>query len=321
MSKKVILDVDPGIDDALAIMLAMRSPELKIEAITTVGGNVEVGKTSKNALKILENMPGLKRLPEVAKGLAKPLYRDEFRTAEHVHGKDGLGDSNLPEPELSLSEKGATDLIIEKALDPKTDETTIIPTGPLSNVASVLKKKPTVKEKISQIVMMFGAFGLTPYGSGTVTPYAEFNVYNDPEAARIVLESGISITAVGLDVTKQPSARITQRDYDRIKSAGTETAKLVTKITENRMRSQGCLCLHDPMAVAVAIDPHLVCKKEYFVEVETQDELRRGQTTVHETESWLPSTERVMKPVKVCTSVAGREFLDLFMERVIFRDV
>lgn len=320
MAKRVILDVDPGIDDALAIILAVQSPELEIEAITTVGGNVDVDKTSKNAVKILENMPGLKRKIEVAKGLAKPLYREEFVTAEHVHGKDGLGDSDLPEPRLSLSEKHAVDLIIQKVLDPETDEMTLITVGPLSNVASALKRQPNIRKKIAQIVMMFGLFGLTPYGRGTVTPFAEFNVYNDPEAAKIVLESGIPITAVGLDVTMHPSARITRREYNIIKSAGTETAELVTRITENRMKSQGYLCLHDPMAVAVAIDPDLVGRKEYFVEVETQDEVRRGQTTVHEKKSQLLPKGRLMKPINVCTSVVGEKFLDLFMDRVVFRD-
>lgn len=167
--------------------------------------------------------------------------------------------------------------------------------------------------------MMGGAYGVTKYGFGNITPAAEFNIYNDPEAAEIVLRSALSITAVGLDVTMDPSAMITQREYKRILSTKTKSAELVTRITRNHMASFGLLALHDPMAVAVAIDPSLVTRKKYFVEVEVTGEYTRGQTIADRREILPPQTVRMGKPVNVCTSVLGEKFLQLFMERVIFQ--
>lgn len=318
MVQKVILDMDPGIDDALAIMLAVRSPEIQVEAITTVSGNVHVSKAGKNVLKILESMPDLKKKPEVAQGLPKPLF-GKLTTAESVHGKNGLGDSNLPEPKQALSKKHAVDLIIEKVLSSE-GEIALVTTGPLSNLAFALLKEPKIAEKIQQLVMMGGAFGVTKHGFGNITPAAEFNIYTDPEAARIVLGSGLSVTAVGLDVTMDPSALITRREYARIRSAKTESAELVTRIIRKRMESFGSLALHDPMAVAVVIDPSLVTKREYFVEVETRGEYTRGQIVVDRRGILPPQTARVGKPINVCTSVLGEKFIDLFMKRVIFQD-
>ena len=318
MVQKVILDMDPGIDDALAIMLAVRSPEIQVEAITTVSGNVHVSKASRNALKILENMPDLKKKPEVAKGLPQPLF-GKLTTAEFVHGKDGLGDSNLPEPKQFLSKKHAVDLIIEKVLSSKEGEITLITTGPLSNLAFALLKEPRIAEKLPQLVMMGGAFGVTKYGFGNITPAAEFNIYTDPEAAKIVFRSGLSITAVGLDVTTDPSASITRKEYERIKSTRTESAELVTRIAKNFMASFGSLALHDPMTVAVVTDPSLVTKRKYFVEVETRGEYTRGQTIVDRREILFPQMGRVGNPINVCTSVLGKKFIDQFMERVIFQ--
>lgn len=320
--QNVILDMDPGVDDALAIMLAARSPELEIRAITTVSGNVHVDKSSNNALKILENTPGLKNIPEVAKGLAKPLFREKLLTAEHIHGRDGLGDSNLPQPKLALSGKHAVDIIVEKVLNSE-EKMTIITTGPLSNVAFALLKEPNIRQNIEQIVMMGGAYGLTEYGFGNVTPAAEFNMYSDPEAAKIVLDSEIPIVAVGLDVTKNPSVRITQAEYNDIILAGTESAKLVMRITTNMMKRFRCLYLHDPIAVAFAVDPTLFSKRRYLVEVETEGKYTTGQTVVDRRKIRIDDPHRIGKfgrPISVCTDVLGKNFLDLFLERVVFQD-
>jgi len=316
--QKIILDMDPGIDDALAIILALRSPELQVEAITTVSGNIHVDQASKNALKIVENIPDLKKKPEVAKGLSKPLF-GELTTAESVHGKGGLGDSDLQEPKQPLSKKHAVDLIIEKVLSSKEGELTIVTTGPLSNLAFALLKEPGIVENVGQLIMMGGAFGVTKYGFGNVTPVAEFNIYSDPEAAMIVLKSGLYITAVGLDVTMDPSALITQKEYEKIRSAKTKIAELVMRITRSHMASFGSLALHDPMAVAVAIDPSLVTKKKYFVEVETIGEYTRGQTIADRRKNLPPQTVRVGKPISVSTSVLGEKFIELFMNRVILQ--
>ena len=316
--QKIILDMDPGIDDALAIILALRSPELQVEAITIVSGNIHVDQASKNALKIVENIPDLKKKPEVAKGLSKPLF-GELTTAESVHGKGGLGDSDLQEPKQPLSKKHAVDLIIEKVLSSKEGELTIVTTGPLSNLAFALLKEPGIAENVEQLVMMGGAFGVTKYGFGNITPAAEFNIYTDPEAAMIVLKSGLHITAVGLDVTMDPSALITPKEYEKIRSAKTRSAELVTRITRNHMASFRSLALHDPMAVAAAIDPSLVTKKKYFVEVETRGESARGQTIADRRGNLRPETVRVGNPMTLCTSVLGEKFIKLFMSRVILQ--
>jgi len=328
MVQKIILDMDPGIDDALAIILALRSPELQVEAITTVSGNVHVDQASKNALKIVENISDLKKKPEVAEGLSKPLFR-ELTTAESVHGKNGLGDSNLPEPKQPLSKKHAVDLMIEKVLSSKKGELTIVTTGPLTNLAFAFLKEPRIAENVGQLIMMGGAFGVTKYGSGNVTPAAEFNIYTDSEAAKIVLECGLHITAVGLDVTMNPSALITPREYEKIRAAKTKSAELVRRITRSHMASFGFLALHDPMAVAVALhdpmavavalDPSLVTRKKYFVEVETKGEYTRGQTIADRRGNLRPKTVRVGNPITLCTGVQGEKFIKLFMNRVILQ--
>jgi purine nucleosidase len=167
--------------------------------------------------------------------------------------------------------------------------------------------------------MMGGAFNVTKYGFGNITPAAEFNIYTDPEAALIVLKSGLHITAVGLDVTMDPSALITQKEYEKIRSAKTKSAELVRRITRSHMASFGSLALHDPMAVAVAIDPSLVTRKKYFVEVETRGEYTRGQTIADRRGNLRPKTVRVGNPITLCTSVLGEKFIKLFMNRVVLQ--
>lgn len=232
MAKPIIMDVDVGVDDALAMMLALRSPELDLRAITTVSGNVHVDKTSVNALKVLEAM-GVSRIP-VAKGAAKPLLRD-LEVAEDFHGKDGLGDSNIALPKLQVDKRHAVDLLTEEtAARPK--QIAVVATGPLTNIATVILREPRFAENVRELVIMGGAYGVTVYGYGNANPAAEFNIYADPEAASIVFKSGIPLTAVGLDITTDPTTMLTKELYRRIKQAGTPLAKFVCLIAATHVK-------------------------------------------------------------------------------------
>jgi inosine-uridine nucleoside N-ribohydrolase len=306
------MDVDVGVDDALAMMLALRSPELDLRAITTVSGNVHVDKTSVNALKVLEAM-GVSRIP-VAKGAAKPLLRD-LEVAEDFHGKDGLGDSNIAPPKLQVDKRHAVDLLTEEtAASPK--QIAVVATGPLTNIATVILREPRFAENVRELVIMGGAYGVTVYGYGNANPAAEFNIYADPEAASIVFKSGIPLTAVGLDITTDPTTMLTKELYRRIEQAGTPLAKFVRLITRQLMSKYGLIHLHDPMAIAVAADPSLVKTGRYHVEIETKSDLTRGQT-VTDRRDWLPESYRKTPNTNVCTSIDGERFVEMFMNRII----
>ena len=310
--RHVIIDTDPGVDDALALILAFNSPELKIEAVTTVAGNVNQEKAHKNALKILEFL-GIRQIP-VARGAAKPLLQ-EASDAEEIHGKTGLGDAVLPEPRLRSDERSAVELILEKAKDLR-GELTLVVVGPLTNIASAILAEPGVVDEVAALVIMGGAFNVSPYGHGNVTAVAEFNVWYDPEAARIVFNSGIPVTAVGLDVTTHPDNLLTKSRLEEIEKLGTRRARLVADLCRSLVHRFGGLSLHDPLAVAAALDPSLVRTERFFVDVETVGELTRGQTVAYRRDPKHVWSRR--KPnVDVCVSVEGERFLKLFMGRVV----
>lgn len=310
MPVPIIIDADVGVDDALALILAIRSPELDLRAITTVSGNVHVDKTSVNALKVLEAL-GVSGIL-VAKGMERPLHRD-LEVAEDIHGKDGLGDSKLPPPKLQLDSRHAVDFLLEEtAANPK--QITLVATGPLTNIATALTRQPLFAENVQELVIMGGAYGVTPYGHGNATPAAEYNMYVDPEAASIVFKSGIPLTAVGLDVTTDPKATLTKELYQEIERSESAQARFVSLTTKKLMTKFGFIHLHDPMAIAVVADRTLVTTKKYHVEVETSSDLTRGQTVTDRRES-LPEPKRLPN-VNVCTSVDGERFLKMFMERV-----
>lgn len=311
MPKPIIMDVDVGIDDALAIMLAIRSPELDLRAITTVSGNVHVDKTSVNALKVLQAMD-VSRIP-VAKGMAKPLLRN-LEVAEDFHGRDGLGDTNLPLPKLQLDRRHAVDLLVgEISANPK--RMTVVATGPLTNIATALLRDPHFAEEVQELVIMGGAYGVSAYGCGNANPVAEFNIYVDPEAASIVFKSGIPITAVGLDVTTDPKGTLSKELYRGIQQSQSASARFAALITKQLITKYGFLHLHDPMAVAVAADPTLVTNRRYHIDVETVSNLTRGQT-VADRRDWLPDSYRQPTNTNVCTAVDGERFLNLFMDRI-----
>ena len=305
--KRLIFDCDPGIDDALAIMLAASSPELRLEAITTVAGNVPVQRATENALKILELL-GVEDVP-VAVGASKPLRR-KLVTAEHFHGPDGLGGVSLPKPRLRPVETYAPDLIVESARR-LSGELTIVATGPLTNVASALMREPELPKLVRELVIMGGAYSLTPYGYGNVTPVSEFNFYVDPDAARVVLEAGFRARAVGLDVTTDPRASVGPELHRKLKSMG-RIGGVIHDMLRNPIRRFGVFNLHDPMAVAVLVEPSLFEFKPFRVYVETEGTFSRGQSIV-ERRPWV----RVEPNLDVCVSVDGPGFLKLFLDRVV----
>jgi inosine-uridine nucleoside N-ribohydrolase len=307
----MIIDMDAGVDDALAIMLAIRSPEVDLRAITAVSGNVHVDQTSINALKVLETLQ-VSGIP-VAKGMAQPIFR-ELETGEDFHGQDGLGNSNLPVPNLQLDKRHAVDLILnETGSSPKA--LTVVATGPLTNIATAMLRDQHFSQNLERLVIMGGAYGLTQYGYGNVTAAAEFNMYVDPEAARIVFRSGIPLTCVGLDVSTDPKATLTKELWQRIERSRSASARLAARITKQYMTEFGFLHLHDPMAVAAVVDPTLFRLGEYHVDIETASSLARGET-IADRRDWIPHGGREPPNASICTGVDGERFLNLFMERL-----
>lgn len=309
--KHVIIDTDPGVDDALAMLLAFGSPEIRVEAITTVVGNVSLERANQNALKLLWFL-GREDVP-VAAGADGPLFGESLDASE-FHGKTGLGEAVLPEPKSSLSTKSAVQIIIEKA-DELSGELTLLPIGPLTNIAASILADPGIVDKVAGLVIMGGAFGLTPYGYGNATAVAEFNIWHDPEAAEIVFDSGIPITAIGLDVTTDPQNRLTKRNFEEIDGLGTRRSRLVANLCRSFVDRFEGVNLHDPLAVAAVVDPSIVETKKCRVGVETVGRLTRGMTVVDRMHRRIVSGKEAN--VEVCVSVDSERFLEMFVDRVV----
>ena len=268
----VILDVDPGHDDAVAIMLACGAPALDLLAVTTVAGNVPLEKTTRNALRVL-SLIGHTDVP-VAAGASSPLHRP-LSTAEDIHGESGLDGPEIPDSSFEPDERGAPDLIAD-TLRQAREPVTLIPTGPLTNVATFLREYPELKDRVAHISLMGGSIGL-----GNTTPAAEFNVYVDPEAARQVFDSGLPVTMSGLDVTHQAGAGPVERENLRsLGQVGGVVAELLEFFagTYERIYGFGVPPLHDPVAVAAVLEPRLLKTRPMRVDVECESELTRGET-------------------------------------------
>src|SRR5437868_2653524 len=272
-SFRVIIDTDPGVDDALALLLAMRSPELKIEAITPVAGNVPLDLTLPNALRMVE-IAGRTDIP-VAAGARAPLVR-RLVTATYAHGENGLGGAVFPEPTTKPIADPAAEFI-RKVVRKYPHEVTLITLGPLSNVATALNSDPELAGMVRGLTMMGGSLS-----GGNITPAAEFNIYVDPEAARIVFQSGIPVTMVGLDVTRKTSLTDEHvRVLEASSNAASQAAAKIGRNAINHNRERGFLVgpnMHDSLAVAGFLDPSLLKFQDYYVDVETTGELTAGET-------------------------------------------
>src|SRR5271156_4047131 len=270
---RIIIDTDPGIDDAMAIFLALRSPELKVEAITPVAGNVPLDLTLPNALRLVE-IAGRTDVP-VATGASHPLIR-RLVTSGHVHGVNGLAGVEFPEPKIKPVRETAPELI-RRIVRENPGEITIVAVGPLTNVALALRADPELAGMIPAIVIMGGSLS-----GGNITPAAEFNLYVDPEAARIVFDANIPLTVVGLDVTRK--CLVSEQHIKQLEAANNPVSQAAGKImraTYERMRHGGevtDIALHDALTVASLIDHDVITRKEYYVEIETFGEWTAGQT-------------------------------------------
>jgi len=304
--------MDGGIDDALALILGLTSPEIEVVGITSVSGNVPVSQATMNALRVVELLN--RSDVWVAEGRARPLARDPIR-AFSFHGRDGLGDSSLPLPRLRPIRKSALNAIRETLNSSKRHGLTIICTGPLTNLATLLTEHPDAKRKIMEAVIMGGAYGVTEHGFGNETPVAEFNIYSDPEAAQIVFESGISLKAVGLDVTTIQQLELTLNDYSRIKKGRRRVASFSARILAKNMRTHGRFTLHDPMAVAVKIRPSFYRFSDYHVNVETKGGYTTGMT-IMDRRDWMSKDKLLGSLVEVCESV-DLGFKRLFLDRLL----
>ena len=300
MRKPIIMDCDPGHDDAIALLMAFASDQLEVKAVTTVGGNQTSGKTLRNAMKVL-SFAGITHVP-VAAGASKPLVR-ELEIAPEVHGDSGLDGPELPEPTFEASPLSALALM-EKVISESPEPVTLVPTGPLTNIATLLIAAPHLKHKIQRISLMGGsAVG------GNWTPAAEFNIMVDPEAAEIVFESGIPITMCGLDVTHK--AQIFDEEIEDIRLQGGKVAVMVAELLDffakfhQEMGFEGSP-LHDPCAVAWLIKPELFTSKNLHVDIETCGEHTDGATVVD-----IHGITGKEKQVDVVFDVDRRAFIQL----------
>jgi len=277
--KRILMDCDPGIDDAIAMILAIKSGQLKVEAITAVTGNLTADRTCANALKVLE-LIGVDSIP-VAQGIMKPLVR-KYPKDPFSHGDDGLGNTGLPAPKLKPDPRFAPDVIID-VVNRFAGDITLVATGPLTNVALAVMKDPTLPSKVNELIIIGGAFGFNKFASVNATgdnPVSEWNIYVDPEAAHLVFHAGFRLTAVGLDVVTHEDINLTAQDTERLQQATTREAKFLLDINQFvRDRNFLSYCaLIDSMAIAAAIDPTIIQTQRIHCDIETKGELTLGQT-------------------------------------------
>ncbi|RAP42431.1 nucleoside hydrolase [Rhodovulum viride] len=276
MPRKIIIDTDPGQDDAVAILLALASPdEIEVLGITAVAGNVPLALTQKNARIVCElaGRPDIR----VFAGCDRPLA-GALVTAEHVHGKTGLDGPALPDPTMPLQDAHAVAFLIETLRAAPEGEVTLCPLGPLTNIATALREAPEIAPKIREIVLMGGAY----FEVGNITPTAEFNIFVDPEAASIVFASGVPLTVMPLDVTHK--ALVTKPRNDAFRALGTAAGDAVAAMTDfferfdrKKYGSDGAP-LHDPCVTAYLIRPDLFRGRHVNVELETEGRFTRGMT-------------------------------------------
>ena len=308
-AQKIIIDTHPGQDDAVAILLALASPdEIEVLGITAVAGNVPLSLTERNARIVCE----LAGRPDIAvyAGCDRPLRR-KLVTAEHVHGKTGLDGPELPEPKIKLQEKHGVDFIIDTILQEPENSVSLCPLGPLTNIASAILKQPKIVSRIKQIVLMGGAY----FEVGNITPTAEFNIFVDPDAAKIVFEAGIDMVVMPLDVTHKALVTGERNEaFRRLKSpvgiAVAEMTDFFERFDKEKYGSSGAP-LHDPCVTAYLIDPTIFSGKNINVEIETKSELTLGMTVA----DWWGVTDRKANTFFV-GDLDSDKFFSLLTERL-----
>ncbi|ABL72067.1 MULTISPECIES: nucleoside hydrolase [Paracoccus] len=274
MARKIIIDTDPGQDDAVAILLALASPEIEVLGLSVVAGNVPLHHTQRNARMICE-LAGRPDLP-VHAGCEAPLQR-KLVTAEHVHGKTGLDGVTLPEPAMALAPGHAVDFLIETLRREKPGSVTLVPIGPLTNIATAFQRAPDIIPRVQEIVLMGGAY----FEVGNITPTAEFNIYVDPEAAELVFASGAPLTVMPLDVTHRALTSRAwvegMRAMGRVGQAVASWTDFFERYDREKYGSHGAP-LHDPCTIAWLLRPELFTGRYINVEIETRGEYTLGMT-------------------------------------------
>ena len=319
--RHVIIDTDPGTDDAMAIILALNSPEFKVEALTVVPGNVDGRQGLENALKIV-SLAG--RCDVTVAGGAQHPLNQKLITAQFWHGANGLANVELPPSKCKADPRFGPDLIIE-LVHKYPHEITLIPVGPLTNIALAVSKDPSIAHLIKDIVIMGGSIG-----GGNVNGAAEANIYNDPEAAQIVFNAGWMVTMVGSDVGER--TLITRKHLTQLQSSHGPQNDFIAKIAEfylTRSEKSGYsgAAMYDPLAVGIALDPTLGTLKEMHVDVETKGEFTRGETVanrmgsnennvLHGDHYEIEGVTDLKPNAKVCLASDAQRFLELFISRV-----
>lgn len=309
MPESILIDTDPGIDDAMAILFALKSPELDVIALTTIFGNHYVDITTRNALRLLEHADR-EDIP-VARGASAPLTREYGGPPTFVHGNDGLGDAGLTdEPESEAAHTRAAQFIVE-AIMSRPGKLTLVPIGPLTNIAMALKLEPRIVQATNRVVLMGG----TVFAPGNVSPVAEANIHNDPEAAAIVLGAGWQVVMVGLDVTTK--IHMEGAYIDSLAATGGSYAQLIARIVPHYQRfhqreyeNQGALHTHDPSTIAFLLQPDLFKTIRRRVRVNTAG-YGTGQTIVDRTGKFYDGVETI-----ICTEVNAEGVLELFKEHI-----
>jgi len=320
-AKKVIFDTDPGTDDAMALMLALNSPELDVRAITVVPGNVTASQGLENALRMV-SLANRCDIP-VAAGAQHPLFQ-KLITAEFWHGKNGLGNIELPPTKCKVDARFGPDVIIQ-LVHASPHEITLVPVGPLTNIALAVLKDPSIVPLVKEVVIMGGSIS-----GGNVNAAAEANIYNDPEAAQIVFQVGWPLTMVGLDVGDK--TLLGKRELDALATTHGPVNDFIYGVAKYlvdlsaKFGSPGTP-MYDPLAVGVAIDPTLVKAPAMHVEVESRGEFTRGETVanrrgavernvLHGDRYVIEGIDEVKPNAKVCTEVDADRFLKMFVSRI-----
>ena len=319
--RRVIIDTDPGTDDAMAIILALNSPELKVEALTVVPGNVDGRQGLENALKIV-SLAG--RCDVAVAGGAQHPLNQKLITAQFWHGKNGLADVELPPSKCQADPRFGPDLIIEM-IHKYPREITLIPVGPLTNIALAVSKDPSIAGLVKDIVIMGGSIT-----GGNVNGAAEANIYNDPEAAQIVFNAGWMVTMVGSDVGER--TLITRKYLAQLQSSHGPQSDFIAKIadfylTRSEKSGYSGAAMYDPLAVGIALDPTLGTLKQMHVDVETKGEFTRGETVanrmgsnennvLHGDHYEIEGVIELKPNARVCLASDADRFLQLFVSRV-----